>query len=91
MTGVHWYRRRWEESPGGDEDGWGHSTWLFETDVSGAVLRQIVAYDTGPSRRYDECHDEDDVGFLAQVALLPEEWRAYRITRADFEAVWRQL
>jgi hypothetical protein len=84
----HWYRRRWEETPGGEQDAWGRSTWLFETDPTGDVLRQLEVYDTGPTLRYDLDHEEDAVGGLTQVPLEPDDWAAFAITRQEFDTAW---
>jgi hypothetical protein len=45
-------RRRWDEVPGDEFDGWGHWVWYFELDDGGYPIRQIEVYDAGPLLRY---------------------------------------
>lgn len=85
---VHYYRRQWDERRGDRHDDWGASTWYFETDESGGVLRQLEIYDGGQRRRYDQVHQEDADGALSESPLAPDEWAPWRITREGFEAEW---
>jgi hypothetical protein len=85
---AHWYRRCWEESRGDDHDGWGHSTWLFETTATGDVIRQIEIYERGPTKRYDHDHGEDDAGGLTYATLPAQDWTAFAIDIEEFQRAW---
>ena len=79
---MPFFKRRWNESPGGKRDSWGRSWWYFETGDIGSVQRQIEVYDAGPILRYDELTPEDEFGGLAQGWLWRDEQE-----RSDFEPI----
>lgn len=88
MTSQH-YQRRWDESRGDEYDAWGASTWFFEVESDGSVVRQIEVYDHGPTLRYDEDRVEDDFGRLGLGRLdALEDWSPWAISAETFESVW---
>ena len=88
---MPFYKRRWDESRDDAYDRWGCSWWYFEADLSGLVARQIEVYDTGPTLRYDNAHEEGPYGGLAQASLWENEAEKARfeeIPQDQFEALW---
>ena len=84
-----WFKWRWEESRGDENDHWGPSTWLFEVDADSWPLRQIAIYDAGPTLRYGPDRNEDEYGRLGLGRLdESENWPQGEITAAEFEAIW---
>ncbi len=82
------FKRRWEESRGDEHDAWGASDWYFETAADGAVIRQMEIYDSGQVLQYHPRHLEDEFGRLAEHELSLEEFEAFAISGAEFEAAW---
>lgn len=84
-----WFKWRWDESRGDENDHWGPSTWLFEVDADSWPLRQIEVYDAGPILRYGPDHHRDEYGGLGQARLdESENWPEGEITADEFEAAW---
>lgn len=86
---TRFFKRRWEQSRGDQYDAWGASTWFFEIEDDGYPVRQIEAYDRGPTLRYGPGHDEDEYGFLSYAQFEEDEdWARWEITPAEFEQAW---
>lgn len=87
---THYYKRFWEESTGeAHTDAWGSSTYFFETDITGNVLRQVEVYANGRILKYDSQNMEDGYGRLADQALDLEDFNQFKIDQQEFEKVWR--
>ena len=82
------YRRRWGELRGDEFDSWGESTWYFEVDGSGAVIRQLEVYAGGQVITYDSKHPSDAYGGLSISPLDESEFTPFRITAEEFENLW---
>lgn len=85
---CRYFRRRWDERRGDQYDAWGWSTWLFETDYRGNVLRQIEIYDGGQRLRYDERNARDQFGGLSKEPLDVDEFLGFEIAADEFESAW---
>lgn len=84
-----YFRRRWKERRGDAYDSWGASTWYFEVGGHGWPLRQVVAYDTGPTLRYGPGHEDDLYGGLGQARLDElEDFEPWSISAEEFERTW---
>lgn len=86
----HYFKRHWDETTGGSlTDSWGTSTYFFETNLDGDVLRQLEVYENGKRLIYSPGHIQDSYGGLSEVALDLEEFKEFEITKEEFEASWR--
>ena len=84
-----WFKRRWDESRGGQFDSWGAATYFFEVGNDGLPTRQVEVYDDGPTLRYGRDRTEDEFGQLGDARLdALEDWTGYAISAAEFEQVW---
>ena len=83
-----YYRRRWEESRGDAWDSWGPCVYLFEVGADGRAVRQIEQYETGPTLRYGEGHDEDEHDFLTSEPFLDAEWAECEVSGETFAEAW---
>ena len=91
VTGMQWFRRRWEESRGDEFDAWGPATYFFEVGTDGWPTRQVEDYDHGPTLRYGPGREEDDYGQLGSARLADgEDWTPWAITDGEFEGAWSQ-
>lgn len=85
---VNYYKRPWDESRGDEYDSWGTSIYFFETDLSGAALRQLQIYKDGHILKYEDSYPEDGYGMIAACPLPVDEFEPFRITKTDFEKAW---
>ena len=85
---MRYYKRYWDENPGGDRVGWGNSWWYFESDSDGNVVRQVTQYENGPTLRYSDDHFDDEFGGLAKIALDLADFAQFEVTRDIFEIAW---
>ncbi len=86
---CRYFKRYWDENPGGICDGWGGSTYLFEVHPDGYVARQIEMFDNGTLLLYDETIDEDHYGGRSIVTLDFDEYDEFSIDRKEFIANWK--
>lgn len=86
-----YYRRPWNETPGGAYDAWGASTWYFEVDDDGSVLRQVEKYDHGPTLGYGPDLEQDEWGFLTFDPIDVAEFEPYLTDAQDFDAAWAEV
>lgn len=86
---YNYFKRHWNETTGDPLTGsWGTSTYYFETNGTGDVLRQLELYQNGRMLRYHQKYVEDDFGGLAKLPLDLTEFEAFTIDKATFEEVW---
>jgi len=86
---TFYFKRLWEETTGDPlTDSWGTSTFFFETNQYGDVLRQIQLYENGKKLRYDEQNLEDQFGALSGVSLDLVEFNEFKISKDEFEKEW---
>jgi len=85
---MRYFRRFWNETPGGNRHAWGTSWWYFETDAKGCVTRQIELYESGLILRYDETKIEDELGGLSESALDLDDFLGSEITNEEFDRAW---
>lgn len=86
---LYYFKRHWDETTGDAlTNSWGTSTYFFETDEEGEVLRQIEVYDNGHILRYDKNYVEDEFGGLSEVPLDLTEFDEFKIENIEFEQVW---
>ena len=72
---MNYYKRDWDETTGSElTDGWGTSTFYFETDEEGEVTRQMQVFKNGKILKYDTKYIEDRFGGLSEVSLDGEEF-----------------
>lgn len=87
---TSYFKRYWEESTGQEPtDSWGRSTFYFETDDEYYVQRQLQLFENGKVLRYHMEYLDDEFGGLAEGALDGDEFEEYRISRDEFEEVWK--
>src|SRR4051794_23727124 len=77
------YRRPFDE----DLNGHGRSVWFFELEGVYAS-RQLELYRDGTVLAYHRTHLHDDFGMLADQPFELDDFAAFEITQAEFEAVW---
>ncbi|ANE51312.1 hypothetical protein [Flavisolibacter tropicus] len=86
---TQYFKRFWDETTGDPlTDSWGTSTYYFETDINGDVLRQIEVYSNGRKLKYDSVHIEDEYGGLSQAALDLDGFSEFKIDQQEFEEAW---
>lgn len=86
---MRYFIGRWNETPGCDEDQWGHSWWFFEISPEGYPLRQVILYDKGPRLRYGPEHVEDMYGFLSNACFDDSDISNLEaVSRDEFERAW---
>jgi hypothetical protein len=87
-----YFKRRWDETTGDPlTDDWGSSTFYFETDGTGEVIRQVIVYQNGKVLKYDEDNFEDDYGGLTDQPLDLQEFNEFKITPDEFDMSWALL
>lgn len=85
-----YFKRHWYETTGAPlTDDWGTSTYFFETNQSGDVLRQLEVYENGLRLKYTPEYLQDNYGGLSEVPLNIEEFKEFEITKDEFEDEWR--
>ena len=82
---MRYFKRFWGETRGDQYSDWGTSTWYFETDNKGEVLRQIEVYSNGTVLKYDNNKREDSYGGLSVDALDMDEFAPFEILFHQFE------
>ena len=82
-----YYKRHWDENPGGKQSHWGTSDWYFEVGQDGYAVRQIEVYQSGIVLKY-QAEQEDEFGFLTDAVLDPQEYEPYCISANEFESIW---
>jgi hypothetical protein len=85
---MSYFRRPWDETRGDERDAWGLSVWYFETDSDGNVIRQIEAYDHGPTLRYGPGREVDEFGQLSDQPIDTIEFAEFEIPADDFHRAW---
>jgi hypothetical protein len=85
---VKYFKRHWNVRRGGEVDGWGVSSWYFETDDKGYPCRQIEVYSNGRVLVYDGIHSHDRYGGLSQASIEFKAFARFEITKAEFEKAW---
>jgi hypothetical protein len=86
---MRYFKRYWDETPGGEHDRRGTSWWLFEVDENGDVQRQIEQYANGLTLKYGPEHREDENGGLA-IEFDLSDMAPYAIEQREFEENWRR-
>jgi len=62
---AHYFKRSWDETTGEElTDGWGSSTYYFETDEKLNITRQLQLFDNGKILKYDTEYVDDKFGGL---------------------------
>jgi len=87
---MKYFKRNWEDIREDEFGNWGNSIWYFETDLKGAPIRQIEKYENGKVLKYHQNHLEDDFGMLGDQELDLEEFKAFEITKDEFEKNWNE-
>ncbi len=87
-----YFKRFWDETTGDPlTTSWGTSTYYFETDLKGEVLRQIEAYQNGQILCYDQNNVEDEYGKLSNEPLELIGFDEFKIDKEEFEKVWAKI
>ena len=84
----HYFKRHWNELRADNNENWGKSEWLFETDPDGNILKQIEIYENGIVQCYDLIYQENSFGGLGKLPLSFDEFAEYGIYKEDFDSVW---
>ena len=86
---LYYFKRYWDETTGDPStNSWGTSTYYFETDMKGEVLRQIEVYQNGKKLRYDENKIENEYGGISDQPLDLTEFDEFKIDKEEFEQAW---
>ena len=86
---LYYFKRYWDETTGDPStNSWGTSTYYFETDAEGEVLRQLEVYQNGQRLHYDQNKMEDEYGGLSNVPLDLTEFDQFKIDKKEFEQAW---
>ena len=80
------FRHRWDEDRGDRYASWGGATYLFQTDASGVVSRQVEVYDDGHVLVYDAEHLADAYGTLTDQPLELADFAPFEISPDVFDA-----
>jgi hypothetical protein len=89
--GLLYFKRHWDETTGSDKtDSWGKSSYCFETDKEGNVLKQMVVYDNGKVLKYNHLHIEDEFGGLAEQGLDLTDEGYTPLSKNDFFMLWNK-
>ena len=84
---MRYFKRFWDETPGGERDHWGHSWWFFEVDERGEAQRQIEQFTNGLTLKYGPERPADENGRLALEFDLSDMER-YAIEQSEFDENW---
>lgn len=88
---TFYFKRFWEEITGDIlTDNWGTSTYYFETDENGGVIRQLEIFANGKRLKYTTDYSQDEYGGLSEVSLDLTEFENFKITKTEFENSWQQ-
>jgi hypothetical protein len=85
---YQYYKRPWDEDRGDEHADWGTSVWFFEVGEDDFPVRQLEAYESGVTLKYDAAHPEDEFGGLSMAPLDPAEFSPFVISATEFEAAW---
>lgn len=86
---ARYFKRPWDESRGDAFDAWGPAVYYFEFSDDGWPIRQIEAYENGPTLRYGPDRDEDEYGQLSRARLDElEDWASWAIASDEFVHAW---
>lgn len=89
---MKYYKRSWEETTGDAlTDNRGYSTYYFETDDAGNVIRQLQVFAAGNALKYDLDYPEDKFGGLSSERLDEIEFKPFLIHAGEFEALWDEI
>ena len=84
------FRRAWPEPREDELAAWGACTYFYETDDELWVARALEHYDAGPALAYDTALVGDAYGGLPELPLDEEDFAAFAITAAEFDAAWAE-
>lgn len=85
------FKRHWNETTGNPlTDAWKTSTYYFQTDKEGEVLKQIDVFDNHKILKYSNLCIEDDFGGLATVALDLLDTGYLPIPKDAFFSIWNK-
>jgi hypothetical protein len=88
----HYFKRNWDDTTGQElTDGWGTSVYYFETDEELYPTRQMAIYESGQVLKYDVDFSDDEFGGLGDQPLDEEDFKAFSITKEEFETTWKEL
>jgi uncharacterized protein (DUF433 family) len=87
MEPTYYFKREWVESTGEDlTDGWGDSTYYFETDRQFNVLRQMQIFKNGKALKYDLEYLDDKFGGLSESPIELDGFT--EINKIEFDQLW---
>lgn len=86
---MNYYKRHWNEpTEDPSTDHWGHSTYYFETNHKGIILRQLQQFENGQTLKYDLEYIDDKYGGHPEVPLNLLGFKYLEIEQTTFETVW---
>ena len=89
---MNYYKRHWDKTTGEQlTDSWGTSTYYFEIDQGGFVLRQIQVFENGKGLKYSSEFTQDDYGFLSDQPLDLDELTPFKIDKVKFDEAWAKV
>ena len=84
-----YFKRYWNETTGDPiTDKWGYSTFYFEANSDGIVMRQIQVFDNGMILKYGPNYQEDEFGVLTDQSLDLVEFDSFKIDQSEFDRIW---
>jgi hypothetical protein len=85
-----YFKRFWDETAGDDlTDSWGKSSYFFEIDGEGDVVRQLQLFSNGKKLKYYAEQLEDEYGSLSDQPLDHDELEEFEIGIEEFEREWQ--
>lgn len=86
-----YFNRPWNETTGDPlTEDWGTSTYYFETNQNGEVVRQLEVYSNSKRLKYTREHLQDKFGGLSEVPLDLVEFGEFQINKDEFEEAWNR-
>ncbi|MBT4413387.1 MAG: hypothetical protein HOC83_04795 [Polaribacter sp.] len=85
---MNYFSQFWDENREDEYASWGTSTWLFETNESDVILKQITVYNNEKVLKYSPEKLSDKFGSLSDQNLTIDDCDGEVISKEDFYKVW---
>ena len=85
---MNYFSQFWDENREDEYASWGTSTWLFETNESDVILKQITVYSNEKILKYSTEKHSDKSGSLSDQKLTIDDCDGEVISKEGFYKVW---
>ena len=85
---MNYFSQFWDENREDEYASWGTSTWLFETNESDVILKQITVYNNEKVLKYSTEKLSDKFGSLSDQKLTIDDCDGEVISKEGFYKVW---